>query len=306
MYNNNGNMSIANYTVLMDKSTVRLKMRTVLYYRKADKASGAANVADDKSFLIPNCVGYMVWSACNTAIIPTHRHDYYLLYILKGSLKLLSDNGEGQEIHPGQFVCFFAETVYRYQTLDDGACYYFIHFTGHSTLEILESLGIKNSRVYTAGMLDDTMQTWRELISEFSRQDNLFFMRCSSKMLAILTSLSEKANTCGETLSAKRLGASIDFIHGNFNKEISIPELAELEHLSVSRYYTLFKENMGCSPSEYMIVLRINRACTLMLQSDITVKEIASLVGYHDAFYFSRLFKKYMGISPAEYKKQNK
>ena len=48
----------------------------------------------------------------------------------------------------------------------------------------------------------------------------------------------------------------------------------------------------------------MNRACTLMLQEDMTVKETAIQVGYHDPFYFSRIFKKYMGISPAEYKKQ--
>jgi len=281
-------------------------MKSVLYYRKSDKAKGASNVEDLESFLVPNCVGYMVWESKNTAIIPTYRHDYYLVYVAKGGMQLLSDDGRGQVLRPGQFVCFFAETVYQYKTLDDGVCYYLMHFTGHCVTEILQKLGIKNSEVYTAGILDDTMQTWRELISEFSRQDNLFFMRSASRMISILTTLSEKANTCGETPSKKRLGASIDYIHGHFNKEISIPELAELEHLSVSRYYTLFKENMGSSPSEYMIELRINRACTLMLQSNMTVKEISALVGYHDAFYFSRLFKKYMGMSPAEYKRRNR
>ncbi len=299
-------MSMSDYTVLMDKSTVGDKMETVLYYRNSDKASGAANIADSKNFLVPNCAGYITWDKKNSAIIPTHRHDYYLLYVDRGSMKLLSDNGEGQELHPGQFVCFFAENIYQYQTLDNGVCYYFIHFSGHSVLEILEQLGIKNSRVYTAGIIEKIVNVWCSLIAEFSHQDNLFLLRCSSKLIQILTLLSESSNACGDSLFTKRLGASIDYIHGNFNKEISIPELARLEHLSVSRYYTLFKENMGCSPSEYVIVLRMNRACTMMLQNNVSVKEIASLVGYHDAFYFSRLFKKYMGISPAEYKKQNK
>lgn len=279
-------------------------MKTVLYYRNDEKASGAANVADSKNFLVANCVGFMVWNAKNTAIIPTHRHDYYLVYVVEGALKLLSDNAEGQELHPGDFVCFYAETVYRYQTLGDGVKYYFVHFTGHSAEEILNGLGIKNTRVYRAGMLDKVCDRWGRLISDFSHQDELFYLRCSYKLLEILTSLSENAGK--DSSVVKRLSASIDYIHGNFDREISVSSLAELEHLSVSRYYTLFKENTGYSPSEYIIILRINRACTLMLQSDMTVKEIAALVGYHDAFYFSRLFKKYMGISPAEYKKQNK
>ena len=80
---------MTDYTILMDKSTVGEKMNTVLYYRNAYKGRGAANVSDSKNFLVANCAGYINWDKKNCSIIATHRHDYYLLYVTEGSMKLL-------------------------------------------------------------------------------------------------------------------------------------------------------------------------------------------------------------------------
>ena len=274
----------------------------VIYYRNTERVVGS-NVSEIKDFLIPNCVGYLEWNSKNTAISPVSRHDYYLVYVVRGGMEILSVEPT-ESIEAGQFVCFYPETVYRYKTLDDGVKYYLMHFTGHAAAELLEKCGIKNSHVYSVGILENVLSEWHELCQDFSRQDYLFAMRSSSKMLKIFSVFAEKIDRSGEVFNSKRLRKSIDYIYENFNRDISIPELARLEHLSVSRYYTLFKEITGYSPSEYVIVLKMNRACTFLQQTDMTVKEIAQQVGYHDPFYFSRLFKKYMKTSPVEYKKQ--
>ncbi|MBR5459606.1 MAG: helix-turn-helix transcriptional regulator [Clostridia bacterium] len=276
-------------------------MKTVMYYRNV-RSTGAANVSDSTCFLVPNCAGYLNWNAKNTKITPTHRHDCYILYVAKGGLRVLSSR-EPQIMLPGHFVCFYPESEYFYETLDEGVSYYFAHFTGHSVQELLDRCGIENQRVYNVGVIPEVCNIWMSLLSEFSEQDRLFSVRASAKLVDIISRLSDRLER-EDGVATKKLRRSIDYIHENFNKDISVPELAELEHLSGSRYYTLFKEKTGYSPSEYIIVLRMNRACTLMLQEDMTVKETAIQVGYHDPFYFSRLFKKYMGISPAEYKKQ--
>ena len=87
-----------------------------------------------------------------------------------------------------------------------------------------------------------------------------------------------------------------------YGKEIKIPELAKIESLSNSRYITVFKEKMGMTPLEYLINLRINVACDLLKDLNMSVKEVAACVGYDNPYFFSKLFKKKTGISPTGYK----
>ena len=78
--------------------------------------------------------------------------------------------------------------------------------------------------------------------------------------------------------------------------------LASLEGLSESRFYTVFKEKIGCSPVEYINALRIERACNLLSSTPMSVGEVGANCGFDDNFYFSKIFKKKMGVSPTKYK----
>lgn len=77
------------------------------------------------------------------------------------------------------------------------------------------------------------------------------------------------------------------------------------DYLGVDRSYLhrLFKKVTGTSPQEYLLDLRIRKACGLLRQTDLPVTVIALSVGYEDTLYFSRLFKKKKGISPSGYRK---
>src|SRR5699024_2382718 len=78
-----------------------------------------------------------------------------------------------------------------------------------------------------------------------------------------------------------------------YNEEIRLNELAEIMNLSRSYLSTLFKRKMGLSFQNYLIQFRINRACELMGEKNMLLKNIADLVGYPEYAQFSKLFKKY-------------
>ncbi len=271
------------------------------YFRSLPDIYGG-NVCDLSQFLVINCIGWQNWMP-NANAYCAGRQDYYLLYVVRGDMTILSGDAP-QKISAGQMVCFYSHTPYEYHSGEEGIYYYWIHFTGHSAKEILERCGIRNSKVYTVGHSEKILNLWRSVFSEFSNQDDLFSLKCSAKIIQILTSLSEIIEKPSINVATRKLVYSIDYIHENFNKNFSVSTLAELEHLSTSRFYSVFKENTGYSPSEYIIVLRINRACSMFMQTDMSVQEVAAQVGYRDSFYFSRIFKKYMGVSPVAYKKR--
>ncbi len=96
---------------------------------------------------------------------------------------------------------------------------------------------------------------------------------------------------------------AILFMQNNVSQPITLDNIAQAAHLSISFFSRKFKQDTGYAPIEYFNHLRIQRACQLLHLSDLRINEVASRIGIDDPFYFSRLFKKQMGISPAEYRK---
>ena len=95
-----------------------------------------------------------------------------------------------------------------------------------------------------------------------------------------------------------KIKLGITYLQNNFTIDFPISRLAEMCCLSVGRFRRIFSECMGKSPVEYRNRLRIQKAVTLIKTGQYTVSETAELVGISDIKYFSRLFKRYIGVTP--------
>ena len=101
----------------------------------------------------------------------------------------------------------------------------------------------------------------------------------------------------------KEVAFAMHYFRKNYNTEISIEEYSESRGLSNCWFIQCFKEITGSSPLQYILKLRISNAQSLLENTDYTITEIANMVGYTNSLYFSRLFHKYIGMSPKEYRK---
>ena len=86
------------------------------------------------------------------------------------------------------------------------------------------------------------------------------------------------------------------------SKKLTLDSIAAHAGLSASQFSLLFRRKTGRSVMDYLIHLRVQRACQYLDNTELKVKEIAAMVGYDDPYYFSRIFKKVMGNSPAQYR----
>lgn len=97
---------------------------------------------------------------------------------------------------------------------------------------------------------------------------------------------------------------TIAYIEENYMHRLTLASISANVNLSSSYLCRVFKSEVGTSITSYLNNLRIRKAATLIKEKDLSLKEISAMVGIDDQLYFSRLFKKCMGISPSEYGKR--
>lgn len=105
---------------------------------------------------------------------------------------------------------------------------------------------------------------------------------------------------------ARKIGQSINYMRQHLNKPLQASVLATLVNISTSHYFALFKRCTGWAPIDYFTRLRMQYACRLLDSTSSSVKEIADVLGYGDAFYFSRVFKSVNHVAPSEYRVRQK
>ena len=99
---------------------------------------------------------------------------------------------------------------------------------------------------------------------------------------------------------------ALNYIEDNFRKDFSITELAEVSGVSQQYLCRLFNRTMNIRPSEYIIRRRLQEAKLLLSETDLPVRDVCIQSGFTDASYFSTVFKRYEGLSPAAYRQKNK
>ena len=99
---------------------------------------------------------------------------------------------------------------------------------------------------------------------------------------------------------------AIDYIHAHYDEPITLTEIGKAAHLSVSRLAHVFKEQMGITLIDYVTGVRIERAKELLLGTDQSCTEICFQAGYTNHSYFTRTFKSLVGMTPRQFRAQNR
>ncbi|MDA3972661.1 AraC family transcriptional regulator [Enterococcus thailandicus] len=158
-------------------------------------------------------------------------------------------------------------------------------------------------------------KAWR-LVKEYSEEQPEFQLMVKAliiEMLVLILRSLEKVqdNTVTLALSknAKRkqylVNHAIYYLENHHTQEITLEQLADTLYVSPTYLSKVFKESTGMSPINYLIQVRLKHAKELLANEQLTIREISQAVGYQDAYHFSKLFKKYYGVSPSQLAKKS-
>lgn len=281
-------------------------MQTLYYRAYPDKNPNGnliCNRRSDEHRIVVNYAGTLVITWAFKTDNPYGRLDYYLLYLKTGTLYLTLGETE-YTVSEGTLVLIPPETPYTYHNKNgETIAYHFIHFTGSDAAGFTERLSLAPLPLVrtlhaVSSALDYQMH---KIFDIFIKNSDYRDFELANSAEATLIELAKYSS--GYSREKNKLSKSIGYINDHYTSDLKVPELAAMDFLSVSRYTELFKKIMNTSPYQYIISLRLNSACDMLRDSNLSIEQIAELTGFRNSFFFSKLFKKHMNISPLQYRK---
>ncbi|RYG36235.1 AraC family transcriptional regulator [bacterium] len=151
------------------------------------------------------------------------------------------------------------------------------------------------AHIQAVEMMRDMRQEWQTDGPEGALMVQATFLR----FLVFLARSNRRALQSGSRVVAQARA----HIELRYADPIKIGDLAASVFLSIGRFTEVFREEVGCSPREYLSRVRIGAAKNLLLESDLSVSAIAARTGFPDPAYFTRFFRHQIGVSPSEFRR---
>lgn len=239
----------------------------------------------------------------------THNH-YLLHYVLEGSGNLTLGTDRQYQLHAGQAFLICPRCISTY--VADKAqpwTYIWIEFDGLRVPSYLADAGLGlNHPIYRSSTPEGSCELKTLLLNMLKYHGNP--LRLLGNMYWILDTLirtsSARKPPKAANLQEFYIHEAMMYVERNYNQNITVSQLADWCNLDRSYFGKIFKETVLVTPQEYIIRYRVNMACDLMKNTDLSIGDIAARVGYENQLHFSRAFKNVMGMPPREWKKRNR
>lgn len=267
--------------------------------------------------LAPNDPNLSVLFSGEGKPLPGHKigpsiHDYYLIHTVMDGKGVFESGNSSQACVKGDTFVIFPGTLFNYQAdLSHPWTYAWVALQGDAVEQLLKEVGVTRDKPLLH--LDNLMEIHRlyEHI-HFSFQKSAFpkleSLEASGWLrllvhkfgLANIGSLPTQSIELPDVID-RQIAQAIRWITLQFHQQISIDHMASSLGYHRAHLSKAFKQKIGMSPKQYLLKVRMDKAKEL-LSGTLTIDQVSSSVGFNDALYFSKQFRKWSGMSPSEYR----
>ena len=237
---------------------------------------------------------------------PRHFHDHYVIELVLNGIDSFYCNGKSYKAIDNQMVFINPGEVHTGSTVSHTPLHYFSLYPDRKSLEQIAdvlNITLPADFSFSQTVLPYTSLTekFRRLYTSLSSSNNILehqevFIDC---MQALLQQPGSKHDA--DTQRDKRVDILVDFIHTYFKEDITLQQMAELVRLNPFHLIRVFKQAIGLSPYEYLLIVRTEYSKQL-LRKGYKVQDAALDSGFYDASHFNRMFRRIAATSPKAFR----
>jgi AraC-like DNA-binding protein len=232
--------------------------------------------------------------------------EYQVNYITEGE-GIMETRDSRYHIRPGSIILLHPQVWHRYRPIKEiGWFEHYIGFRGEAADKFIKSSDILDDlNVFQIGFHESILSDLHDVFNEARLERPGYHQVCSGLVMHILGQIIsfKKNENFSQTQIENTIQKACFIIRDNLKQNIIVEDIARNLNVDYSLFRKAFKKYTGLSPMQYHTSLRMKHATELLTSTDLTIKEIASRLGFCSLFYFSKLFKEKARVSPHEFRK---
>lgn len=244
--------------------------------------------------------------------MPLHWHKpCEIVRVLQGTLTVFLDD-DVIRVTADEILFVNQEVVHGYEPIDciyevidfdvntiflrTSLCKDILHVFTNNKIRVLPFHPIKN-----ADLLIITKRLFT-LASNSSPEKDLLVLGALFELMGTIYMQHHYTENFQLSKNATRFKPLLDYIDANYMNPITTADMARISGMSLNHFGRVFPEYFGKTPIEFLNTYRLEQACVLLINTSLSITEIACNTGFYDASYFVKVFKKYKNITPKKYR----
>lgn len=252
-----------------------------------------------KHLLYVLCAGDFTY-APGYELARTSFDSYLLEIILEGQVEIETE-GERFSAHAGQAVLIDCYRPHRYRS-DTGWHALWVHFDGAAAKGYYALVKRENGLAFSTRHLPEVHEALQRIFDLFHERQPLSEVSMALHLTQALTAMAQTAEPAPVSTSAGSIDRAVACISQRVGREPAVTELARMVGLSEYHFIRVFRQVMGVTPRQYIIMSRMNHARYLLKTTALPVGEIAAMAGYASESMFTAAFRRTQGMTPTQYR----
>lgn len=255
----------------------------------------------------PTAIGY--YPSARGHSMRRERHDDYLILYCEDGVGQVEVGGFRGVVRRGDVLILPRGLAHEYRA-DQSQPWtiYWCHFQGTLAGAFLDHIGLETQVPFIRGIATPSLlSSFKSLLSiTKTGYSKTAFVHASNQLRQLLTLVARLRRKQSGIEKNGDYALVRNFMADNLDQTITLDQLASMCNLSKYHFSRRYKALTGYSPLQHFAHLKIEHACFLLDGSAMNVAEVAYQLGYEDPLYFSRIFKKITGLSPANYRNSDR